>query len=271
MSKFRVVLIAIMVILAVLTIQVIIGCSDKGTNPGPDPNPPGPIVDSDNDGVPDNSDNCPNTYNPNQTDSDGDGIGDACESTPPTDSDSDGIPDSRDNCASTYNPDQKDSDGDGIGDVCDVPSYLTESFQISRIIQCPTWIGGDKEFNGHGPHVTFTATLSVRSAVFIDLHVTFYAIESPTGDGTAAKFDQTWSIYTAKAGYSIDAITTSTYSTSAYTDTDHDWDYPSLSGSLVRQLSVIGDTEGPDVGNCTTDDTRFVIDFNQTLVRLKKT
>jgi hypothetical protein len=35
--------------------------------------------DSDSDGVPNNSDNCPATSNPDQVDSDGDGIGDACE------------------------------------------------------------------------------------------------------------------------------------------------------------------------------------------------
>lgn len=33
----------------------------------------------DNDGIPDEIDNCPCTYNPDQTDTDGDGIGDACE------------------------------------------------------------------------------------------------------------------------------------------------------------------------------------------------
>ncbi|GBE18461.1 thrombospondin type 3 repeat protein [archaeon BMS3Abin16] len=36
-------------------------------------------VDSDDDGIPNASDNCPLTYNPDQTDTDGDGIGDACE------------------------------------------------------------------------------------------------------------------------------------------------------------------------------------------------
>jgi len=36
-------------------------------------------VDSDNDGVNDDLDNCPNEYNPNQEDADEDGTGDACE------------------------------------------------------------------------------------------------------------------------------------------------------------------------------------------------
>jgi len=40
-----------------------------------------PATDSDGDGIPDSTDNCPSTSNANQADSDGDGIGDACEST----------------------------------------------------------------------------------------------------------------------------------------------------------------------------------------------
>ena len=40
----------------------------------------GPATDdSDGDGVPDNIDNCPNTPNPSQADSDEDGVGNACE------------------------------------------------------------------------------------------------------------------------------------------------------------------------------------------------
>src|SRR2546428_557818 len=39
-------------------------------------------ADSDGDGVPDASDNCPSTYNANQADADGDGIGDVCDSSP---------------------------------------------------------------------------------------------------------------------------------------------------------------------------------------------
>jgi hypothetical protein len=39
---------------------------------------------------------------------------------PPTDEDGDGRPDGSDNCPFVQNPDQADSDGDGIGDPCDL-------------------------------------------------------------------------------------------------------------------------------------------------------
>ncbi len=77
-----------------------------------------PIPDADNDGVFDKDDNCPNTPNPDQADSNDNGIGDVCET--PTDSDNDGVFDKYDNCPITPNPDQLDTDKDGIGDVCDL-------------------------------------------------------------------------------------------------------------------------------------------------------
>lgn len=51
-----------------------------GTEPD---EPPSPDADNDSDSIDNDIDNCPNVYNPSQTDTDNDGIGDACESIPP--------------------------------------------------------------------------------------------------------------------------------------------------------------------------------------------
>jgi hypothetical protein len=75
--------------------------------------------DFDFDSIPDNVDDCPGIFNPDQTDTDGDNIGDACDPTPIRDTDDDGIQDSRDNCPNIPNADQLDTDLDGIGDACD--------------------------------------------------------------------------------------------------------------------------------------------------------
>ncbi|TNC90325.1 MAG: hypothetical protein CSH36_11925 [Thalassolituus sp.] len=75
--------------------------------------------DYDEDGVPDATDNCKYDSNPSQSDADGDGRGDACDSYNNIDYDEDGVADSIDNCMYDYNPSQADSDSDGNGDACD--------------------------------------------------------------------------------------------------------------------------------------------------------
>ena len=72
-------------------------------------------VDTDGDGIPDGSDNCPDDYNPNQENNDGDALGDVCD----PDDDNDGINDGSDNCQYVSNPGQQNNDGDSLGDACD--------------------------------------------------------------------------------------------------------------------------------------------------------
>jgi len=106
--------------------------------------------DDDNDSVLDVSDNCPLIVNPDQLDTDGDGLGNACDDdddndgvldindafpldatewadndadgtgdNADTDDDNDGVLDVNDNCHWVANPDQMDTDANGFGDACD--------------------------------------------------------------------------------------------------------------------------------------------------------
>jgi hypothetical protein len=90
-------------------------------------------VDSDGDGVPNTTDNCPNTANANQADADHDGFGDVCDNCPNAantgqqDADHDGAGDACDNCPSLANANQADGDHDGIGDACDSCPTIADS------------------------------------------------------------------------------------------------------------------------------------------------
>ena len=78
------------------------------------PGNPNETKDTVGDGVGDNADDLPT--DPGETnDADGDGVGDNAD---PND-DYDDVPDVSDNCPMTYNPAQTDSDADGVGNACD--------------------------------------------------------------------------------------------------------------------------------------------------------
>lgn len=123
------------------------------------------------DHVPDESDNCPAKFNPDQRNTDGDlngdgtaddpytstqpapysppqdgsqmpagdGQGDACDE----DDDADGDPDSQDNCRYVRNPNQEDTFGQpGIGDACDFDSDGDGA--VDGTDNCPTTANADQ-------------------------------------------------------------------------------------------------------------------------------
>lgn len=140
--------------------------------------PPGTPQDADNDGILDAADNCPVVANPDQADSDADGIGDVCDIViPDTDADDDGIDDTADNCPNNANANQADADHDGIGDVCD-PVYNpdTDGDGITDAADnCPNTANADQA-DADGDHIGDICDPAPNG-------------DDPDGDGIPALYD----------------------------------------------------------------------------------
>lgn len=111
--------------------------------------------------------NCPGASG---SDSDGDGIDDACDN----DRDGDNVSNDEDNCPDTPNANQADSDGDGIGDACDddgdndgvvdssdqcqgtTPSTIVNGAGCSIAQLCPC----ENDWKNHGAYVKCVAHTS---------------------------------------------------------------------------------------------------------------
>ncbi len=170
--------------------------------------PGDPEADSDGDGVPDATDNCPTVSNADQADADFDGVGDACDTiddsdadtdgdgltnseehgvgTSPTnpDSDGDGVNDGSDNCPLVSNPDQADSNGDGIGDACDTSAPVIAAT-----------VDGDLGNNGW-----YTSDVNVSWTVTDNESAVSSTVGCETTDVTADTEDVTFTCTATSAG-----------------------------------------------------------------------
>src|SRR6185312_980870 len=114
--------------------------------------------DRDGDRVPDTADNCPDQYNPDQSDLNHDGVGDRCDKqcidTTGTDTDGDGIPDGCDAC-NNLDP---DTNHNGVPDSCEhldagVPSDARVDDRDGvpdSSDKCPSVFDDQKDSDGDG-------------------------------------------------------------------------------------------------------------------------
>ena len=119
--------------------------------------------DSDSDGFPDvdlncpepscQKDNCPDIPNPNQVDSDSDGLGNAC-----------------DNCPNDHNPGQEDVNGNFVGDPCDVGADTDNDGVVDGVDNCPSISNSDQldtDLDGKLAHNLYKKPFQPRSPLYL--------------------------------------------------------------------------------------------------------
>ncbi|MBZ9630019.1 thrombospondin type 3 repeat-containing protein [Salegentibacter sp. LM13S] len=115
-----------------------------------EPKPEGPYGDIDNDGILNADDNCVSTPNPDQADSDNDGVGDVCE-----DDDGDGIINYEDNCPDT----PEDATVDVFG--CEILELAADNFSISvHDVSCNGNGDGFISISAEDPNYTYNVSVS---------------------------------------------------------------------------------------------------------------
>lgn len=155
-----------------------------------------------------------------------------------------------DELSATFDPPSVDGDallkpGAGVAE----PSSVSTLVGLSTGFYVPPHVGGDREYNGHGPSVSLQVELAVFNGNELWAAVTMDALETKS-DWTRAAGTAWYRLYTARSTIvDVDGPTTFSHH---YTDTDHAHDIFSFGpGNLVNMLDYVGDTKGDDAGKNT--------------------
>ena len=239
-------------------------------------------VDTDGDGILDDFDNC-ELFNPEQTDCDGNGVGDVCDIANGTasDCDSNGVPDTCDpDCNENGSPDacdiadgtSQDADGNGVPDECE-----------SALSACYDWADGATVLGSNGENVTFENVVDPINGTGFALKMTENPLSGTPqgyvgwvtgltdgdiidvsmlglGDGTTTSKMRLWGHYTSTGGdinaYAGSASGPSGYSESAteWTLLTHQWTFNSDGGArdgLVIEARIYSYTDAEPSGYVT--------------------
>jgi hypothetical protein len=149
-------------------------------------------------------------------------------------------------------------------------------------------LGGDREFDGHGPEIWAWVKLDIVDKKYINATVYMHARET-VSDWSETEGTWTKRLYTAPAGYEITGIMSGKYSEVHYISKPgvksftpagltqavggaKGIDVPFKDDGLVTRWNIVGDTGGTDISedNNPHDDTQVAVQLNPVKLKLKK-
>lgn len=130
----------------------------------------------------------------------------------------------------------------------------------------PAWVGGDREFDGHGPRVNVYTQIEVRNSNELWARLWMRARETQS-DWTEASGSADYLMYRDPQVTSIRRILSDSMSYSSYIDTDHADDVLEMGEfELVNRFVCTGDTGGSEAGT----RTGVVAHFNPIMLEVEK-